>query len=118
YDEAGTLCHTFPNASYHVNRRHWQTATKPNAREKASFLPDNIQPQEQSGRLHLVDDFHTFEKGLSTLPVNGHTLGQQLPIIKSNDNTIAFVADLLPTHAHIPLPWVMGYDMQPTETLK
>lgn len=109
---------TFPNAKYHVTKSHWETATNPNAREKASFLPENINPLKETDALNLIDDNHEFEEGLSTIIVNGHTIGQQLPLIEGDGKKICFVADLLPTHVHVPLPWVMGYDMYPAETLK
>lgn len=118
FNEAGTLEEVFPNAIYHVNKRHWNTAITPNAREKASFFPENINPIKESGRLHLVEDDHIFEKGLSTITADGHTIGQQLPVITSENKTIVFVADLLPTTVHLPLPWVMGYDMAPVQTLQ
>lgn len=117
YDEDGELQHTFPKATYHVPEKHWQTATNPNAREKASFLKNNIEPIKESGRLNLVDDSHTYEKGLSAIPVSGHTISQQLPKISIGSTTIVFAADLLPTHIHVPVPWVMGYDMYPVQTL-
>lgn len=116
-DESGALQHTFPNAIYHVTRKHWENATNPNAREKASFLKENIEPIGSSGRLNLVDDRHTYEEGLSSLPVNGHTIGQQLPVIQADGKTVVFGGDLIPTHVHLPLPWVMGYDMYPVQTL-
>ena len=118
YDEDGNIAHTFKNAQYHVTKRHWQTATNPNAREKASFLHDNIEPLAASDQLNLIGDNHRFEEGLSAQPVNGHTLGQQLPKIEANGKTIVFTGDLIPTHVHVPLPWVMGYDMRPIETLE
>lgn len=118
YDQDNNIQHTFPDATYHVPKKHWDTATHPNAREKASFLADNINPIKTSGRLHLVDENHTYEKGLSAIPVNGHTISQQLPKISAAGKTIVFAADLLPTHVHVPLPWVMGYDMYPVQTLK
>lgn len=118
YDESGSLAHRFPDARYHVTKAHWHTATHPNAREKASFLSDNIQPIGASERLHLVDEHHRFEEGLTTLPVSGHTKGQQLPKIDDGERSIVFAADLLPTHVHVPLPWVMGYDMYPARTLQ
>ena len=118
YDDKGNLAEVFPNAIYHVNKRHWETATRPNAREKASFFPENINPIEQSGRLNLVDDHHQFEPGLDTMPMDGHTIGQQLPSISDDTNKIVFAADLIPTFAHIPLPWIMGYDMFPVQTLE
>lgn len=117
YDEEHELQHTFPNATYHVVESHWATAIDPNAREKASFLPENINPIKNSGRLNLVSDSHEYENGLNSITVNGHTKGQQLPKIKHGDVSIVFVADLLPTHVHVPLPWVMGYDMYPAQTL-
>lgn len=117
YNEDGELVEVFPNATYHVNKRHWETATNPNAREKASFFDENLDPIKRSGRLNLIDDHHIFEPGLSVLPVNGHTIGQQLPVIKQEDKTIVFAADLFPAAAHIPLPWIMGYDMEPKVTL-
>lgn len=118
YDENGKIKEVFPNAVYHVNKRHWETATNPNAREKASFFPENIDPIKKSGRLHLVDDHHNFEHGFDTLPMDGHTTGQQLPVFSENGKKIVYTADLIPTFAHIPLPWVMGYDMKPLQTLK
>lgn len=117
-DEAGNSKFTFPNAEYHVTKTHWETATNPNVREKASFLPENINPLKETDKLNLVDEHHEFEPGLSTIVVNGHTLGQQLPLIEGDGKKLCFVADLLPTHVHVPLPWVMGYDMYPAETLK
>ncbi|MDR9417900.1 MBL fold metallo-hydrolase [Gracilimonas sp.] len=117
YDNDDKLALTFPNATYHVVKSHWENATDPNAREKASFLPENINPIKESGKLNLVDKNHKYEEGLSGLVVNGHTIGQQLPKIEANDDTLVFVADLVPTHVHVPLPWVMGYDMYPVQTL-
>lgn len=117
FNESGVLDYTFSNAIYHINKRHWETATNPNAREQASFLKDNIEPLKNSTNVNLVDDYAEYEAGLSSLIANGHTLGQQLPKIEADDKTIIFVADLLPTHVHLPLPWVMGYDMRPIDTL-
>ena len=118
YDEQGQIKHRFENATYHVNKRHWEAATNPNAREKASFLPENITPIAESVRLNLVEDSHTFEEGFTTITMNGHTIGQQLPFIHDSNRTLVYGADLLPTHAHVPIPWVMGYDMFPLQTLQ
>ena len=116
----GQLSHVFPNARYHIHRDHFRTATEPNPREQASFLPDNISPiATASDRLSLVDANQlVYEPGLEALVMNGHTLGQQLPTMTSGDQHLVFVADLLPTAQHLPLVWVMGYDMFPTQTLK
>jgi len=118
YNREGKLEHRFSNATYHINKRHWKTATNPNAREKASFLKENIQPISDYDKLNLVDDRHVFEDGFSMLPFNGHTIGQQLPFIHDDKRTLVYAADLIPTYAHIPLPWVMGYDMYPLQTLQ
>ncbi|TVR29662.1 MAG: MBL fold metallo-hydrolase [Balneolaceae bacterium] len=118
FDESGNLKEVFPNAAYHVNERHWETANHPNAREKASFFSENIEPIKHSGRLNLVKDHHEFENGFKTMPMDGHTIGQQLPVFSDKNLTIVFAADLIPTFAHVPLPWVMGYDMAPVQTLK
>jgi glyoxylase-like metal-dependent hydrolase (beta-lactamase superfamily II) len=121
----GQLSHVFPNARYHVHRDHFLTATEPNPREQASFLPDNIGPiATASDQLSLVGleqvdvTQPVYEPGLEALVMNGHTLGQQLPKISCGDTHLVFVADLLPTAQHVPLVWVMGYDMFPTQTLK
>jgi len=118
YDEEGNLQHTFPNARYHVTKKHLETAQHPNAREKASFLADNIAPISNWDKLHVVNESHRYEEGLEAIPVNGHTISQQLPKITAEGKTLVFMADLLPTHVHLPLPWVMGYDMYPVTTLK
>lgn len=112
------LREVFPHATYHVNRLHWETATNPNQREKASFFSENLDPIATSERLRLSDDSVEFEPGLSTIAVHGHTLGQQLPVIQAEGKTVVFAADLIPTFAHVPLPWVMGYDMNPVQTLE
>ena len=118
YDEQGDLKHTFRNATYHVTDKQLDTATNPNAREKASFLSNNIDPIKNWGKLNVVNANHQYEDGLDALPVNGHTLGQQLPRISGDHKTVVFAADLIPTHVHLPLPWVMGYDMYPVTTLE
>lgn len=118
YDEEGNLRHTFPNATYHVTKKQLETAIDPNPREKASFLSENIEPIADWDKLNLVDEHHTYEEGLEALPVNGHTLGQQLPKITADEKTLVYMADLIPTHVHLPLPWVMGYDMYPVTTLE
>lgn len=118
YNEQNELIENFPNAIYHVHKKHWETALQPNSREKASFYEENIEPIRTSGRLNLTDDQFQFEENLTTIVANGHTEGQQLPVITSENDTLVFIADLIPTHAHVPLPWIMGYDMQPLITLK
>jgi len=112
----------FKNAKFWSNENHWQWATKPNAREKASFLKENIDPIKESGQLNFISlpkkDFsETSELGFGILFANGHTEKQMLPHIQYKGKTIVFMADLLPTVGHIPLPYVMGYDTRPLLTL-
>jgi len=109
----------FKNARFWSNKEHWQWATQPNPREKASFLKENIIPMEQSGKLHFLerDASERFISndylGFGVLFVDGHTDKQMLPHIVYKGKTIVFVADLLPTAGHVPLPYVMGYDTRP-----
>lgn len=112
----------FKNASFWSNERHWNWATNPNRREKASFLTENIIPLEESGQLKFVEDpdsdFSEFnELNLDILFVDGHTEKQMIPHIKFQDKTLVFMADLVPTAGHIPVPFVMGYDTRPLLTL-
>jgi len=113
----------FKNASFWSNKDHWQWATQPNAREKASFLKENILPMEESGRLQFLDrnEKENFSKAnefdFGVLFVDGHTDKQMIPHIKYKGKTLVFMADLLPTAGHIPLPFVMGFDTRPLLTL-
>jgi glyoxylase-like metal-dependent hydrolase (beta-lactamase superfamily II) len=114
------LVPAFKNATYWSNLKHWEWATKPNEREKASFLKENILPIEQSGQLKFVEplDGIEFTKDISVRFVNGHTDAMMLPQIQYKGRTIVFMADLLPSAGHIPLPYVMAYDMFPLTTLQ
>jgi glyoxylase-like metal-dependent hydrolase (beta-lactamase superfamily II) len=108
---------TFPKATYWSNQAHWQWATVPNAREKASFLKENILPMQESGQLQMVNANGNFANFLQVLFMDGHTEKQMLPKINYKGKTVVFCADLLPSVGHIPLPYVMGYDMRPLQTL-
>jgi glyoxylase-like metal-dependent hydrolase (beta-lactamase superfamily II) len=112
----------FKNANYWTNEKHWEWATKPNAREKASFLQENILPMQESGQLKFInrpegDYLEQSELGFGIFFADGHTEKQMIPHINYNGKTIVFMADLLPTAGHIPLPYVMGYDTRPLLTL-
>lgn len=112
----------FKNAHFWSNRDHWLWATQPNKREKASFLRENIIPIEESGQLKFtgLPEYHTLknsELGFDIFFADGHTDKQMIPLIQYQDKTIAFMADLLPTVGHLPLPYVMGYDTRPLLTL-
>ena len=113
----------FKNAKFWSNQRHWNWATEPNPREKASFLKENINPIQESGQLNFIDvaeDSFIAKTplGFDTLVVNGHTDAQMCPIIKYKGKNLVFVADLLPSVGHIPLPYVMGYDTRPLQTIE
>lgn len=112
----------FKNATFWSNECHWEWATKPNAREKASFLSENILPMQESGQLQFIqrpegDFLSTSELGFGIFFVDGHTEKQMIPHIQFEGKTIVFCADLLPTAGHIPIPYVMGYDTRPLLTL-
>lgn len=114
---------TFKNAKYWSNKLHWDWAVNPNAREKASFLKENILPLQESGQLHFVERNDRWNKeeffpGLRTFFVDGHTESQMIPYIDYQGKTLIFAADLLPSVSHIPMPYIMGYDVRPLETLK
>lgn len=118
----------FRNAQYWSNEHHWKWATEPNAREKASFLKENILPIKESGQLRFVDvgrrsaEENVFIPeifpGFGALLVNGHTDAMMIPFISYKERTVIYMADLLPSVHHIPLPWVMGYDTRPLLTLQ
>ena len=114
------LVPAFVNATYWSNRSHWNWATLPNDREKASFLKENIEPIQQSGQLKWIDEVEgvAFSENIQVRFVHGHTAAMMLPQIKFRERQIVFMADLLPSAAHIPIPYVMAYDTTPLETLK
>ncbi|MDB5222770.1 MAG: fold metallo-hydrolase [Chitinophagaceae bacterium] len=114
------LVPAFKNAAYWSNENHWQWAVNPNDREKASFLKENILPIEQSGQLKFIDvsDGVAFTENIKVRFMNGHTQAMMLPQINYKEKTIVFMADLLPSVAHIPIPYVMAYDTKPLQTLE
>lgn len=107
----------FKNATYWSNNEHWEWATKPNAREKASFLKENIMPIQESGQLKFLEEQAELFPGFTVMYARGHTDAMMIPHIKYKGRTIAYMADLLPSTGHIPLPYVMGYDTRPLITL-
>jgi glyoxylase-like metal-dependent hydrolase (beta-lactamase superfamily II) len=135
--EGDKLVPAFKNAVYWNNEEHWKWATKPNDREKASFLKENILPIQESGKLKFVQHWPgkddpgpagpvtvedklkrvSFSTNIEVIYVNGHTDSMMLPKVKYKDRTIVYMADLLPSHGHIPVPYVMAYDMFPLTTL-
>ena len=120
--EGSKLIPAFKNATYWSNEKHWQTATQPNEREKASFLKENILPIDESGQLKFVEipELSGLELGATSFAenilvkfVDGHTDAMMLPQINYNGRTVVYMADLLPSQGHIPVPYIMAYDMQP-----
>ena len=114
---------SFPNARYWSNKQHWEWAVNPNEREKASFLSENMIPIQKSGQLCFIETPKTsFASdcglGFGVLFVNGHTEKQMIPHISYRRKTLVFMADLLPTAGHLPLPYIMGYDVRPLQTLE
>ncbi|MBR9915142.1 MAG: MBL fold metallo-hydrolase [Algicola sp.] len=112
----------FKNANFWSNKNHWEWATQPNRREAASFLEENILPMKESGHLKFTalpekDVLKNSELGFDIFFADGHTDKQMIPMIQYQDKTICFMADLLPTVGHLPLPFVMGYDTRPLLTL-
>ena len=118
--EGNKIVPTFKKALYWTNQKHWQSATNPNDREKASFLKENILPLEESGQLRFIEaaDGEEWLQDIRIRYVNGHTDAMMLPQINYNDTTILFCADLVPSTGHLSMPWVMAYDMRPLDTLR
>ena len=109
---------TFPNAVYHVSERQWATAMAPNPRERASFLRENLLPLEESGVLNfLKEGSSSLFEGFDYLTVDGHTEAMLLPKLNYKGQTIVYAADLIPSVAHVPVNYVMGYDVRPLTTM-
>lgn len=109
---------TFKNAIYHTHSQHWEWARNPNAREKASFLRENFEPIAENGQLNFIDKSNSDILPFDYLVFDGHTEKQLIPKIHYKEKTIIYTADLIPTLAHIPLPYIAGYDVRPLQTLK
>ena len=112
----------FKNAKYWSNKNHWDWATNPNSREKASFLKENLMPIQESGQLYFLEIvkegfYHYDDLGFDIMFVDGHTEKQMIPKIKFKGKDIVFAADLIPTAGHIPVPYLMGYDIRPLITM-
>ncbi len=117
--EGEKLIPAFSNATYWSNEKHWDWAVHPNAREKASFLKENILPIQESGQLKFVEDGSTaIHPSVLIKTVSGHTESMLIPHISYKGNTIVYAADLFPSRWHIPIPYVMAYDTRPLLTLE
>jgi glyoxylase-like metal-dependent hydrolase (beta-lactamase superfamily II) len=116
--ENGKLVPTFPNAKYYVQKKNYEWAMRPSERDRGSYLKDSFQPLMDNGVLNLIDGEEEFDDEIELLIFNGHTFVQQLIKISDSSNTIFYCGDLFPTTSHIPLPYVMGYDLQPLVTVE
>jgi methylmalonyl-CoA epimerase len=116
-DRSGRVRPRFPRAQYIVRRGEWEDATHPHERNRASYLPDNFVPLADAGVLQMVDDDQTIMPGVRVRRAPGHTAHHQIVLMESAGKSAAFVADLMPTTAHLPNPWIMGYDLYPMDTL-
>lgn len=117
-DEEGRVRLSFPQARYHVQRGEWEYAHWRNERIQASYLPHNFDPVQEAGRLELLDGDVEVVPGISVVRTPGHTPHHQSVLVTSGGETACFLADLVPTMAHLPLPWIMGYDVEPLVTLE
>lgn len=107
----------FKNATYWINEKHWQEALAPNAREKASFLKENILPIMESEQLKLINEGELFHPEIDLLYTIGHTNNMMLPVVPYQNTKLIYLADAIPTTAHIPIPYVMGYDVRPLDAM-
>ncbi len=115
---ADGLALTFPNAMHHVQRKQWDWAMSPSERDVASYMPENYLPLLDAGRLNLLDGDGALFDGIAVEVVNGHTFGQQIIRIVQDKMQIVYCADLIPMSAHIPMPYIMAYDLQPLVTVE
>ena len=116
--EGDRLIPAFKNAHFWSNEKHWEWAVNPNPREKASFLKENILPIQKSGQLSFIKEGEAYSDNISIRYAHGHTEAMMLPQIRHKGKTILYMADLLPSVGHIPLPYVMGYDVRPLITME
>lgn len=117
-DEDGQVQVSFPRARYYVQRAEWDWAHTVNERTQASYLPHNYEPVMASGRWEFLEGEAEVLPGISVLPTPGHCPGHQSVLLQSRGETACFLGDLIPTFAHLPLPWIMGYDVEPLVTLQ
>ena len=117
-DDAGEVVATFPNAEYVVQRAEYEHALDPTDRDRASYLPENYEPLRVTGQLKLVEGETEVVPGVELVPAPGHSSGQQCVRLRSEGRTAFFLADMVPTAAHLPYAWIMGYDLFPLTTLE
>ncbi len=116
--EDGELKITFPNAVHYVQAKHFEWACNPSVRDKASFINDNFDPLFKNEQIKFVEGDYKFDESINLFSVNGHTRNMQIVKISDDNTTLLFLADLIPMASHIPLPYIMGYDLMPLLTLE
>lgn len=116
-NENGKIVPAFPNAKYHVQKKNFEWAINPSDRDKGSYIKENFVPLMEAGVINLLNENDTFDNEISFVVVNGHTISQQLIKISDGKETVLFCCDLFPFTSHIPMPYVMGYDIQPLVTV-
>jgi len=114
----GKLIPAFPNAKYHVQKQNYDWGVNPSDRDRVSYIKNNFVPLFEEGVINFINGNEEYDDEIQFIEVNGHTFGQQMIKVSDSSNTILFCADLIPTVSHIPLPYIMGYDLQPLLTLK
>jgi len=115
--EGGEIVPTFPNATYYTQKSQWELANHPSLKDRASYIPDNFLPLERQGRLEVLDGPGEIAPGVEILVGNGHTDGHQMVKVTGGGETAVFMGDTIPTTTHLRLPFIMGYDLRPLETL-
>ncbi len=114
----GTLVPSFPNARYHVQKEHWELSQRPGEKDRGSFMKDDYLPLKDHGVLEFTHGEGELFPGIEMIVCNGHTAAQQLPKISDGKKTLLFCCDLVPTSSHVPLPYVMAYDVRPLVTIE
>ena len=116
--EDGKIVPTFPNATYWIHQDNWALANSPSEKDRGSYLAENWAVLAENGMIEYVKDREGFIPGIEIMLTYGHTIGMMHPLIKDGDNTVFYAADIFPMAAHVPLTWVMAYDLNPVQTIK
>ena len=116
--EDGKIVPTFPNATYWIHQDNWDLANSPSEKDRGSYLAENWSVLAENGMIEYVTDRDGFIPGIEIILTYGHTTGMMHPLMKDDNNTIFYAADIFPMAAHVPLAWVMAYDLNPVQTIK
>jgi glyoxylase-like metal-dependent hydrolase (beta-lactamase superfamily II) len=118
HDSDGEIKPIFPNARYYLEKRQYEWGLNPSEKDRASYFQENYVPLKENDQLVLIEGRKELFSGIETIPINGHTVGQQMVLVKGGKKSVLFAADLIPTSAHVPIPWIMSYDLYPMTTLE